>query len=265
MIASTPRPALGTASEGCRERVANPPRGVSAQTISVGGVTRTYLLSAPERVDSRGAPLPLVFAFHGLTGTPTSLRGYLRLEREAAGQAIFVYPAGQRTRPEPDRGTTRWDLRSEGADVAFFDALVTRLAHTYCVDMGRVFAVGHSAGAVVTNEMGCHRGNVLRAIAPIAGSGPWARRCAEAPSVWVTHGRADDKVAFHYGETTRDRWVTEAACAEAPVALDGTTCVRYGGCRGGARVDFCVHGGDHGPPPFAPRSIWSFFMSAGAR
>jgi poly(3-hydroxybutyrate) depolymerase len=193
-----------------------------------------------------------------LTGTPASLRGYMHLEREAAGAAIFVYPAGLRSHGSHGRSTTHWDTHGDGVDVAFFDALLARLGETHCVDMGRVFALGHSAGAVISNEMGCHRGNALRAIAPVAGSGPWSRQCAEAPSVWITHGRADAPVAFHYGEASRDHCIAATHCAPEGVA-DGDACVRYGGCAGDARVVFCAHGGDHGPPPLAARAIWGFF------
>ena len=228
----------------------------------MGAVERAYLLSVPERYDPDGAPMPLVFAYHGLTGTPASLRSYLHVEREASGGAIFVYPAGLRVTSHNGRSTTRWDMRADGADVAFFDALLAHLGDAYCVDLGRVFAVGHSAGAVMTNEMGCHRGNVLRAIAPIAGMPSSSRRCTEAPSVWLTHGTSDPDVAYSYGESTRDRWVAAARCDAIPLATQAPTCQRYTGCDGDARVVFCAHGGDHGPPPFAAREIWRFFMGA---
>lgn len=259
-LPSSPRPALGTRSAGCSSPDASAPTGVGEASLTVGGRERRYLYSVPEHLDARGAPAPLVFAFHGLTGTPTSLRGYLRLEREAAGAAIFVYPAGQRV-PRGRETVTRWDLRANGVDVAFFDAMLAELGRRYCVDLGRVFADGHSAGAVMTNEVACHRGNVLRAVAPIAGSGPWSRRCVDAPSVWLTHGRADAPVPFRFGEGSRDHWVAAARCDATPAPTGDGDCVRYEGCADGARVVFCPHGGDHGPPEFAPRSIWSFFTS----
>jgi poly(3-hydroxybutyrate) depolymerase len=234
---------------------------VSEQTLTVNGVERRYLLSVPERATTGNTPVPLVFAFHGLTGTPTSLRGYFRVERAASEGAIVVYPAGQRV-ARGQRSVTRWELRADGADVAFFDTLLAHMNSTYCIDRGRVFATGHSAGAVMTNEIGCHRGDVLRAIAPVAGSGPWGRRCTGAPSVWITHGRADDPVPYREGEATRDRWLGAERCNAIPEAIEPVGCVRYTGCEGGASVVFCAHDGDHGPPAYAPSEIWSFFAAA---
>ncbi len=259
----TPAPSIEPAA-GCRLGSAVT-RGVTEGTLTVDGVERSYLLSVPERYDPAGAPVPLVFAYHGLTGTPTSLRSYLRVEREAAGAAIFVYPAGVReaSRRHP-QGSTRWDVRAEGRDVAFFDALLARLSGTHCVDARRVFVVGHSAGAVMTNAIGCARGASIRAIAPIAGM--WAgRRCADAPAVLVVHGRADGDVAFHYGEDTRDRWIAAAACGAEPVAVEGSPCVRYGGCAGRGAVEFCTHEGNHGVPAPMAHEVWRFFASYARR
>lgn len=236
-------------------------RGVTEATLSVEGTVRSYLLSVPESYDPARGPVPLVLAYHGLTGTPSSLRAYLRVEREASGAAIFVYPAGIRevSRRHP-LGVTRWDLRSNGRDVAFFDALLRHLTSAFCIDTSRVFVVGHSAGAVMANALGCARGRSIRAIASIAGM--WAgRHCTDAPAVLVVHGRRDDRVAFQHGEETRDRWLAVASCAAHAAPVEGTACVRYTGCRGRATVEFCVHEGDHGVPAAMAREVWRFFSA----
>jgi poly(3-hydroxybutyrate) depolymerase len=244
------------------------PTGLSEHAIVVRNAVRHYLLYVPPNYTHGGTPRRLVFAFHGRTGTPRSLRSYLRLEAEAGDDAIFVYPAGLRAvDPDSGRSLTEWQLRRDGDDVALFDALLAQLAQAYCVDRGQVFAVGHSAGAVMTNALGCARGNVLRAVAPIAGTGPEATRCtAQLPAVWITHGRTDGPVPFHEGETTRDRWVAAAGCTPAPApapalasGAEDDACQRFTGCRGEARVEFCPHPAGHSPPPFAPHAIWTFF------
>lgn len=260
---AAPRAAV-TRAAGCRAN-ASAARGVSEGALTVDGVERSYLLSVPEGYDPAAGPVPLVFAYHGLTGTPASLRSYLRVEREAAGAAIFVYPAGVReaSRRHPG-GATRWDVRADGRDVAFFDALLAHLAGAYCVDTARVFVVGHSAGAVMTNAIGCARGASIRAIAPIAGM--WAgRRCEDAPAVLVVHGRADDQVAFRYGEETRDRWLAAASCGAEPVPVEGSPCVRYGACGARGAVEFCTHEGNHGVPAPMAREVWRFFAGYARR
>lgn len=256
-IVATPRPPVGTRSTGCG--IATTAAGLSEQTLIVRGLPRTFLLVVPSGYDPAVA-LPLVYGFHGRTGTPASVRGYMHLEREAAGGALFVYPAGLRETPSgSERSITHWEVGPDGADIAFFDAILENIAATYCIDRGRVFVAGHSAGASVTNEIGCQRGNVVRAIAPVAGSGPFERRCTSPPSVWLTHGRADAPVAFHYGESSRDHWVAAAHCNPEPVLLANSSCEHYVNCADDARVMFCPHDGDHGPPPFAPHDIWAFF------
>jgi polyhydroxybutyrate depolymerase len=236
--------------------------GVREETITVNGVERQYLLSVPEGYRSEGDAVPLVFAYHGLTGTPRSLRSYLRVERESAGRAIFVYPAGIReaSRRHPG-GTTHWDVHPTGRDVVFFDALLEHLSHTYHINTSQVFVVGHSAGAVMTNVIGCARGRVLRAVAPIAGMGPYARVCENVPSVMVVHGHADEQVAFHFGEQTRNRWITDAHCDAEPTPVEGTSCVRYNHCSDGHRIEFCTHDGDHSVPAEMSREVWRFFAS----
>lgn len=260
-VANAPpvRPPVGTPSPGCSAAEA-PLRGLHETSLSVATLARTYLLSVPETYDAHAGPWPLVVALHGRTGTPRSLHGYLGVEQATQGRAIVVYPAGLRVTDRRGRSTTHWDTHGDGVDVAFFDALLAELGRRYCIDLGRVFVVGHSAGAVMANELTCHRGTSLRAAAFVAGSGPWSRACTAAPSVWITHGRRDADVAFSYGERTRDRWRELARCA--PDAHDdGDGCTHWEGCADGTRVTFCAHGGDHGPPDFTGPAVWRFFLA----
>lgn len=69
-----------------------------------------------------------------------------------------------------------WFFEENGVDVAFFDALVGYLEQTYCVDTDRIFALGVSSGAIMSNMLGCFRGDVLRAIVPASGM-TWQNRC----------------------------------------------------------------------------------------
>jgi poly(3-hydroxybutyrate) depolymerase len=58
------------------------------------------------------------------------------------------------------------------ADVDFFDALVAQLEANYCMDAGRIFAMGHGDGAIIANQLACLRGNILRGVGPFGGAGP---------------------------------------------------------------------------------------------
>ncbi len=176
------------------------PTGVlTAQTITVRGATRTYVLSVPASA-SLDAALPVVFAFHGDGGTGAGIRSSLGLEAPAAGGAIFVYPDGVQ------RADGWWDLEGLPAandDIALFDALVTEIEARYCVDPARIYATGFSRGGFFVNHLACERGDVLRAIAPQAGGGPYwgdyngdGRLICPTPPVpaLVIHGNADTVV-----------------------------------------------------------------------
>ena len=82
------------------------------------------------------------------------------LEKAAAGEALFVYPDGLE-----QKGGTGWG----GRDLPFFDAMVTDISASHCVDSTRIFATGHSNGGYMTNFVGCARSNIVRGIAPVSG------------------------------------------------------------------------------------------------
>src|SRR5690606_12526669 len=93
-----------------------------------------------------------------------------------------------------------WDTESQ-QDVVFFDAMLEALTEGLCVDESRVFAAGHSAGGYFTNVLGCQRSDVLRAIAPVAGGGPFghtggAPSCVGPVSAWIAHAEDDETVLF---------------------------------------------------------------------
>jgi poly(3-hydroxybutyrate) depolymerase len=216
------------------------------------------VLFVPTTYDPSKA-LPLVFAWHGLGGTGTLARQYFGLEKAASNQAIFVYPSGLLN----SDGKAAWTLTQDGIDLQFFDALLADVTDKYCVDRTRVFSTGHSYGAMMTNTLGCFRGNVLRGIAPVAGMPPFGRAtCTGAVAAWIAHGDNDATVDFTTGGiASRDFWIKADSCSATtdPVAVDPSPCVAYQGCSDGHPVHWCVHQSNHNWPSFAAAGIWSFF------
>jgi poly(3-hydroxybutyrate) depolymerase len=240
------------AAPGCG--TAGAPTGVQRKSLTVDGRARSYLLSVPAgyRAD---APIPLVFAWHGLGGSAAYFRGAHGLEGPAQGGAIFVYPDGL---PQPAfANNAGWDLRPDGPDVHLFDAMLAEVTGTYCVDRARVFSTGHSFGGYMTNTLGCLRGSVLRGIAPVSGGLPMLKCDGKAMPAWLTHGSNDPVVAFSEGESARDHWRMGAGCGETSRPVEPAGCVAYDGC--GAPVHWCVHQLMHSWPPFASAAIWRFF------
>jgi polyhydroxybutyrate depolymerase len=262
----------GGASTGCG--LSGAATGVQNLQITVGGQTRTYVLSVPTNYSSSTA-LPLVFGFHGLGGSGTMARQYFRVEQAAASAAIFVYPDGLAN----DAGSATWSFTTTSADMAFFDALLADLETKYCINTNRIFVTGHSMGGVATNALGCYRGDIIRAIAPVAGMPPRAYgsgtvNCAGNVGAFIVHGENDTTVDFTQGGiATRDFWIARNACSTTTVQ-DPTTpsaCVDYQGCQPDLPVIWCVHTLGHNWPSTtscdggvcfnAGPAIWGFFVS----
>jgi polyhydroxybutyrate depolymerase len=226
--------------------------GLTARTLTVGGVARRYQILAP---DSK-TPLPVVFVFHGLGGDGDQIRAYLDLEPFAKGAAIFVYPDGL-PRAAEGGGATAWALD----DIDFFDAMLAEIEGGACVDKARIFATGHSYGAYMSNLVGCERGDVVRAIAPVSG-GFVAQTCKGHVAAWLAHGTSDDVVAFSEGEAARDHWLAADGCTATTAPTTPSPCVRYEGCAAGYPVEWCPFAGTHYPlPAFTAEAIWSFFST----
>ena len=268
------QPAAGTggmppAPSGNPGQILNPPPKPSAgcgmpapmagmASIDVMGTQRDYIMSLPQGYDP-SKPYKLIFAWHGLGGTAQSIAAsWYGLGRMSQNSAIFISGQGLET----SSGGAGWQ-NSNGQDVAFVKALYARLQGSVCFDENRVFSVGMSYGGIMSNTLGCAMGDIFRAIAPMAGSGPrqfGGSACVGQVAAWITHGNTDDVVSFASGQASRDHWAMSNHCGmqTAPVAPDG--CVAYEGCDAGHPVHWCEFAGGHTIPPFATEAIFNFFL-----
>jgi len=248
--------------------LAGAPTGVLGnQTITVASQARTYVLSVPRSYDPN-TPLALVFGWHGHGGSGAYARQVFAIEPAAAGGAIFVYPDGL-----GDAANTDWDYTATGRDVQLFDTLVDYLTSTYCIDRNRIFSTGLSAGAYFSNHLGCLRGNVLRAIAPVAGGLVETSNCVGNVGAFIAHASNDELVDFTTGGiATRDFWIAKNGCSTtlAPVTVNPEECVEYQGCQPDLPVVWCVHSEGHNWPSLvncldggvcfdAGPAVWTFF------
>lgn len=244
-------------SSGCGQR-AQP-----LERLAVGGRERALIVALPEPYGP-AEPYPLVLAFHGRTGTNAEVRRYYGLERSGVA-AIYVYPAGV-----PSGGGSSWSSDESGG-LDFFDRLLETLLATYCADLTRIFAVGHSLGASYVNELACARGEVLRGAAALAGGRPYAA-CRGRVAAMIIHNPADTLVPFEEGEAALERFVAEnelsdAAAPSEPAFLN---CRRYGGAAEPFPVLWCPHQISRGPggrayphtwPQGTGEAIMAFFTS----
>jgi poly(3-hydroxybutyrate) depolymerase len=190
------------------------PMWVARREIAIDGASRLYLVAVPMAYDG-STPHPLVFGFHGLAGDREQLRGYMNVEAAAAGAALFIYPEGLPV----DGGEAGWSLGSTSTDLAFIDALLEQYKAEWCVDENRIFATGHSYGGCMSNTVGCARGDVFRAIAPVAGCGPQRRggaACVGQVAALLIHSPKDTTTDYGSGISGCTTWLRANHCDEMP-------------------------------------------------
>jgi len=230
--------------------------GVAPGAVVVGEDVRTYHVVVGPDAGKQGRP-PLLLAWHGFGAT---VRGLLdRLDILANWpDAIIVVPEGLPRRLGDAGGPARagWQIAEgelDDRDLRLFDALLPRLEKRYCVDPSRVYSTGFSNGAMLSNLLGCLRGEKLAAIAPVGGKGPDAEQCGPPVPVRLTHGKADERVPYADALATAKRWAEINGCAGS-VDAKAEGCVRVARCK--APVEICtLPGGHEWPKEISPRLI----------
>lgn len=274
-----PQPAAGSGSPVSMAQPMNAPEpsagcgqaewpAAGNQTIDVDGTMREYITKIPASYDPN-KPYRLVFAWHGLGGTAMSIAGGfgggyygLATAQRWAEEAIFIAGQGLPTMgADGSAGGAGWP-NSGGRDVAFTRKMIDWATSEYCIDRTRIFSTGMSYGGIMSNTIGCELGDLLRAIAPIAGSGPRSfggRMCVGQPAAWLAHGNMDDVVSFMSGQGSRDHWVMANHCTMDTMPVAPDMCVAYQGCDPGHPVHWCEFAGGHTVPQFAAQAIFEFF------
>jgi poly(3-hydroxybutyrate) depolymerase len=263
----TGSPLDGGASAGCGKSGAATGQ-LTGQVITVAGQTRTYALSVPTNYTGT-TPLALVLAWHGANVNGSLARDRIfNLEAKSSGAAIFAYPDGV--------AAGGWDLAPGSADFQLFTTLLAALSSSYCIDPNRIFSTGHSTGAILSNDLGCYYGDLLRAIAPVEGTPPnMAGRtaCAGQVATLIVHGQNDQVLPFSQGQATRDFWLAQNGCTTQTSSwAPEPACVSYQGCQPDLSVVWCVHDEAHAWPNLtsdchggicfdAGSAIWAFFSS----
>lgn len=263
-MADAPRTPVGSA--GCGNT--SPPTG--DLVVTVGGDSMDYIVSLPATYDPE-TPYPLGFGLHGHGRTHANCQDgdCAGFANEMEDVAILVYPKSVSDGWQDD-GSVR------DRNLTLFGALLDTMLAGYCVETDRVFVAGTSSGATFTNDVGCHLGDRVRAVIPVAGGVPSREGCVGSPAALVVHGVDDPHVLFEYGEDARDAYRAHNGCtAETVPAIAGLhdrvvaereshECADYVGCDARSPVRWCEHseggydGSTHGWPLFGGEAIWQF-------
>ncbi|MCH1575651.1 MAG: choice-of-anchor J domain-containing protein [Flavobacteriales bacterium] len=242
---------------------------------------------------------PLVFAFHGYTGTAEGILQYSGFNDLADEFGFAVcYPQGT----IDGSGEPFWNVgyafheNEYVDDVAFVSELRGELIETYTLDAERVFGTGFSNGADFCYLLACEASDEFRAVAPIAGILMSDIQADCAPQYMVpileVHG-TDDDVSLYEGDLqNQDGWGSYPSTPDAMaffVDLFGLTLQEAGNfpdevTTDGSNVDYqkwglegacpqvwlyTVNGGGHSWPGVwgnldidASREAWQFFAQA---
>jgi polyhydroxybutyrate depolymerase len=276
--ATTLRPAVEPAGEV-----------VTGTLVTPDGRTRGYRLYVPSTPTD--APAPLLIGLHGGTGWAEQFEnnsGYDGLA-EANG-VLVVYPegvgSGGAASPTFGPATRTWNggvccgpaARDDVDDVAFIEALIDEVAGRYRVDPDRVFATGHSNGAIMSYRLACELSDKVVAAAFFAGTlGVDDCRPSTPVSLMHLHGTADEHLPYTGGVGPKSiagvdfpsptagvrTFATADGCPADPVTATSVTdpnvrTESWSPCGDGTEVRFVtIEGASHAWPGSTPRTAIS--------
>ncbi len=145
-----------------------------ADTITVGGLQRSYTLRLPSIYDGI-TPLPLVICMHGGFGSGTQVENQSQLTLKAEQEGfVVVYPDGLggalNIRTWNAGGCCGYAMNNSIDDVGFIDALLDTLITSHSIDTVRIYATGMSNGGFMSYRLACELSERIAAIAPVSAS-----------------------------------------------------------------------------------------------
>lgn len=244
---------------------------------STRGDARTYWLELPAGYGDEAAaqPLavedprkPLLIALHGTGGTherwTEEQLGYDLIDA-VGDEAIMVFPNAL----ADANGSQQWSFAYD------FDFFVDLLAE---LDMrgleynpNKIFVTGHSSGGGMAHEIGCRLGDVVRAVAPSAGT-LISTECVGSVAVLMSQGLNDQLVKYDIATGGRRFWVLyNGYNLDASTPGEVAPCVDYslvGAANTPYPVYWCEHSegslddfSGHRWASFAGEAVWNFFSS----
>lgn len=247
---------------------------IDASITTPDGRARTYRVHVPASLP-HDRPVPLLLALHGGTGSGQQFETNSGFDALAdAHHFIVVYPDGIEIggRSILAHGHV-WNggrccgpaVTQNVDDVGFLSRVIDEVSKQYDVDPARVYAAGHSNGAIMAYRLACELSDTIVAIGVQAGSLE-VDTCAPSQPVSVIHihGTADQNLPIDGGmgkgisriafRPPRDAVTTFAAADGCPASSVTTvspdnpdvTTEAWTPCHGGAAVEFVkVHGASH--------------------
>ena len=158
---------------GCSSQVGNTIQGsgsIQEKILFHQGLEREYLLYAP--ITAKPA-LPLVIVMHGYTGNMYDIASYVGMNELADEHNFLVaYPQGTEDSDGNNFFNVGYDFHSSSNvdDVGFVRTMVEEIDSQYELNKEAIFATGMSNGGDMSFLLACEASDLLRAVAPVAGS-----------------------------------------------------------------------------------------------
>jgi polyhydroxybutyrate depolymerase len=180
------------ADGGCGQPLAHA-SGNFDETISSGGLERTYSLHVPAGYDATKRT-PLVLSFHGFSLNAKFFASYADFDA-VADKAGFIVVT-----PDATGTPSFWNEQAvPGAtdDVAFVRDLLAKLDGQLCIDADRTYAAGYSNGGGMALRAACDLPDRIAAVGVVAAL---YVNCRAAVPLIAFHGTSDPIVPFEGGD-----------------------------------------------------------------
>ena len=234
-------------------------------------IKRRFLVHTPEKLDPSKC-YPLLFALHGIGGTPDRYPNKFSQLVENH-EFIGIYPAGHKK---------RWNLgqiASHPSDIEFLETVADNLIPFRNIDHNRRYVHGRSNGAGMAHTLG-GESDYFRAFSALVASlttGNLPTEPTRQPSVVQILGENDELIPYKGGQGVANRtflsgdrsantWAQHNECnlepeiAEYNIGSYETIRTTYSGCaNNGEVVSYMVTKAGHGIP--ADRQGWLDFST----
>lgn len=218
-------------------------------SVESGG-QRTYDVRLPPGYDASQA-YPVILLLHGC-GNPTN---NVPMDDPAGDDAIIVRGTGS--------NDGCWQETASGEDLPYIDAFMQDVQDRFCVASDHLFAVGYSSGSWLASTLSCHRGDVYRGIASVAGGEPTGQSgCSGQHGRIFIHDADDTNNRIEWDTPSRDRMLKTNNCGTTTEPFEPSPCVAYQECDTAYPVVWCeTSGNGHDRQDgLAKEAFWNFFQ-----
>ncbi len=208
--------------------------------ISHAGLERSFILRLPPDFRAR-SPLPVLLAFHGGGGNAAGFQKYAGLDARAdeLGFAL-VYPNGS---GRFERRLLTWNagaccaraMERNVDDVGFVLAILADLSRDLELDRTRVYATGHSNGAMMSYRLAAEAAPRIAAIVPVAGADMTLAFAPSGPVAVLHVHSVDDPRAVYAGGAGPRNPLTNQRIEHRPVDAGLARWRERDGCTGAGR------------------------------